>query len=156
MWEVWLCTPAWNHWIGVEPQDPTPGVRKVQSGVPTERMESGSNCQAPQMLLVIVNELVLGSLHHTEARDIRFSVLDTSDTAGCHRLWPRPKRKGAGRKKLHLDPARMRVLGLLRQVAWWQVVWQAGSCDLGTGRPPNSSMGGLYEKRHSMVVRHLL
>jgi hypothetical protein len=37
------------------------------------------------MLLDAEEEPVLGSLVCREARDVRFSVLDTSDTAGCHR-----------------------------------------------------------------------
>ena len=34
------------------------------------------------MMLGTTEEPVLGSLGHMEARDIRFSVLDTSNTAG--------------------------------------------------------------------------
>ena len=52
-----------------------------------ELLEYGSCCQAPQMLLVIVNELVLGSLHHTEARDIRFSLWDISDACCMSQTW---------------------------------------------------------------------
>ena len=79
-------------------------MRKVQSGVPAELLESGSYSRAPQMRLSTTEELVLGSLGCTEARDVRFSVLDTSDAARCHRradnrwgltsgLWPRAERK---------------------------------------------------------------
>ena len=47
--------------------------------------ELGSDSQAPQTQLGTVEEPVLGSLGHTEARDIKFLVVDTTDTTGCHR-----------------------------------------------------------------------
>ena len=56
-------------------------MRKVQSGVPAELLESGSYSRAPQMRLSTTEELVLGSLGCMEARNARFSVLDTMDAA---------------------------------------------------------------------------
>ena len=47
--------------------------------------ELGSDSQAPQTQLGTVEEPVLGSLGHTVARDIKFLVVDTTDTTGCHR-----------------------------------------------------------------------
>lgn len=55
---------------------------KVQSEVSTDLPELGSDSQAPQGA---VEELVVRSLCHMEVRDVRFSVLDTADAAGCHR-----------------------------------------------------------------------
>lgn len=78
-------------------------MKKVQSGVPTDLPKDS---QAPQMLLGTMEKPVLGSLGHTEAREI--SVLDTSDATGCHgraedRVWTlgltlawRPKGKEQG------------------------------------------------------------
>lgn len=56
---------------------------KEQSEVPVHLPESGSDSRAPQTLPGVTEELVLGSLGHMETKDVRFSVLDTSDTAGC-------------------------------------------------------------------------
>lgn len=56
-------------------------VRKTLSGVPTDLPELGSNSQA---LLGSVEEAVLGSLGHTEAKDAMFSLLATTDATGYH------------------------------------------------------------------------
>lgn len=72
----------------------------MQSVVPSDLLESGAD--------TAVEESVLGSLGCMEARVIRFSVLDTSDTAGYHRrvenrmgirgqTLARPKGKGQGK-----------------------------------------------------------
>ena len=63
---------------------PAPGRgRKVQSVVPKDLPELGSDSPAPQTLLGTAEEPVLGSLGCTEPRVIRISVLDTADTTGC-------------------------------------------------------------------------
>lgn len=98
----------------------------MQPEVPEDLSESGSDSWAPQLLLGTAEELVLGSLGHTEVRDIRFSVLDTADTAGCRRraenwgeggqtdgLWPGPDGKGAGRREPGLVTVGTRVSDLL-------------------------------------------
>ena len=43
----------------------------------------GSDSWAPQTQLGTMEEPVPGSLGHTEARDTRFSISDTSDTTVC-------------------------------------------------------------------------
>ena len=62
---------------------PLQGLGKAHSEVPMDLPESGLDSQVTQTPLGATEEQVLGSLGHTEARDIRFSVLDTSDVAGC-------------------------------------------------------------------------
>lgn len=57
-------------------------MKKVQSGVPTNLPEDS---HAPQMLLGTVEEPVLASLGLTEGREVKFSVVDTSDATGCCR-----------------------------------------------------------------------
>lgn len=80
------------------------GLGKEQYEAPAVMLELGSDSWALQMLLDAVEKQVLGFLGHTEARDVRFSVLDTSYTAECHRraknrwgrtgrLWPGAKRE---------------------------------------------------------------
>jgi hypothetical protein len=56
---------------------------KAQSEVPLDLLELGSDFLAPQTLLGTMEEKVLGSLVYTETRDVRFSVLDIKDAAGC-------------------------------------------------------------------------
>ena len=65
-------------------RDPAPRVGKGTVCGPRGTEESGSISPAPQTLLGTVEEPVLGSLGHMEARDIRFSVLDIPDAAVCH------------------------------------------------------------------------
>lgn len=109
-----------------KPQDPTLGVGKAQPEVVTDLLESGSDSRAPQIPLGTPEERVLGSL---SCMEVRLSVLDTTDNAGCRRraenrvgaaggLWPGQKGKGAGRG-LRLVTTRTRILGLLGRVAWW-------------------------------------
>ena len=61
------------------------GLGKEQYEAPAVMLELGSDSWALQMLLDAVEKQVLGFLGHTEARAVRFSVLDTSYTAECHR-----------------------------------------------------------------------
>ena len=60
---------------------------------------SQAHSWAPQMPLGAAEELVLGSLVHTEVRDVRFSVLDTADTAGCRESVDPLADSGPGRRK---------------------------------------------------------
>jgi hypothetical protein len=60
--------------------NPTPEMRNVQSGVPVELLESGSESWTPQKPLGTMEDPVLGSLGCLEARYDRFSL---SDTQGC-------------------------------------------------------------------------
>lgn len=64
----------------VNPQDPTPGEEGTV-WVPTNLLESGSDSLAPPKQLAATEDPVLGSLGCMEVRDIRFSVVDTSDTS---------------------------------------------------------------------------
>lgn len=98
---------------------------KAQSEVPYGNLpESASHSGAPQK--------VLGSLGHTEFRDLRFSVLETSDTAGylspgraenkagaASRLWPRAEGNRAEMRALWLGPVGRGVLGQLQWVGWF-------------------------------------
>lgn len=81
--QVWSCGKL---------QDPDLGVGQAQSEVPVDLPESSSDSQAPQMPLCTTEELILGSLGHTEVRDISFSILDTTSAAGC----PGRAENGAG------------------------------------------------------------
>jgi hypothetical protein len=62
---------------------------KAQSEVPVDlpewSRELGSDSQVTQMLLGTTKEPVRGSLGCKKARDFRFWVFDTTDTAGCLR-----------------------------------------------------------------------
>ena len=71
-----------GHWNVRSCRIPLRWVRKAQPGVLVDLLESDSGSQSPQMLLGTSEELVLGSLSSTEARDDRFSLSDISDTAG--------------------------------------------------------------------------
>ena len=76
-----------GHWLGGclvvrNHRTPLQEVREAQSGISMELSESGSDSQVPQTLLGTKEDPVLGSLGCTEARDVRFSVLDTA--ARCH------------------------------------------------------------------------
>jgi hypothetical protein len=64
-------------------RDPAPRVGKGTVCGPRGTEESGSISPAPQTLLGTVEEPVLGSLGHLEARDVRFSLLDIPDAAVC-------------------------------------------------------------------------
>ena len=76
----------------------------------------------------VAEESVLGSLEHTEARDVRFSVLDTADAAGClgraengaggpsGRLWPAAEGKRTEEGSSSWVPMGRRVLDLLGQL----------------------------------------
>jgi hypothetical protein len=103
----------------------------MQPEVPEDLSESGSDSWAPQLLLGTAEELVLGSLGCTEARDVRFSVLDTA--ARCHgraenRVGPwldsgpgqREKGQGEGSGNCRNESPRLaRVGGLVvRSLAW--------------------------------------
>lgn len=85
---------------------------KEQSEVPVHLPESGSDSRAPQTLPGVTEEPVLGSLGHMETKDVRFSVLDTSDTAGCQ-----------GRAENGAGGWGRRVLGLLWRLG---LGWLAG------------------------------
>ena len=65
-----------------KPLDASQGWEKAQSGVSAELpKESDSNSRVPQTLPGTTKELTLGSLGCTQARDDRFSLLDTTDSA---------------------------------------------------------------------------
>lgn len=61
-----------------KPRDLALGVRQVQTEVPTKLPESSSDSGAPQTALGSAEELVLGSLGCTEARDDRFLLSEFS------------------------------------------------------------------------------
>jgi hypothetical protein len=103
------------------------GMEKVPVGLP----ESGSNSQAPQMPLGTTEEPVLRTLNHMEARNFRFSVLHTTDTAGCrkraeNRVSPHPPhppgRREKGRRELQLVITERRVLVMFCSWEDWSVV----------------------------------
>ena len=63
--------------------DPTQDVGKAQSENPADLLKLILDSPAPQTTLGATEEPVLGSLGHMEARDVRFSVLDSLDATGC-------------------------------------------------------------------------
>ena len=83
-------------------------------------MQSGSNSWVPQTPLGIAEELVLGSLCHTEARDNRFSFLNIPDAAVCERAenkegtlrWTlaRGRREKAWKRELWLGSLRVKSI----------------------------------------------
>ena len=101
--------------------DPTQGT--VQSEVPTDLPELGSDSRALQTPLGALEDRILASLGLTEARDFRFSILDMRNAAECigraeYRvgpmggLWPGAEGKKGRRRELWQVTVRMRVLVL--------------------------------------------
>ena len=114
-----------------KPHEPTLGMKKVQSEISEDLPELGSGSRAPHMPLGATKDLVLGSLDQTEGRDIRFSVLDTENTTGCHRrpenrvgLWVDSdlglKVKGYGEGSGWLLQGRKPLFSLASSLSWWK------------------------------------
>lgn len=117
-------------------KDPTLGWGSVQSGVPVDLPESGSDSQASQVPLDTMEEPVLESLGPMKARDDRVSLLGTSGAAECLRRaknrvgtlrWTRAwELKGKGQREEGSSWGRWGVENLAiprqptRQASWWQ------------------------------------
>ena len=146
--------------LGIGPLDKTnmesltvyPTVSRCQAvrshGTPLQglgwhSLRSPWTCQSgTQMLLGPSEKPVLGSLGFMEAKDIRFSVLDTSDIIGCHRRAEnRVGRKGPGlRGKGLKERAHTGYHGDKSPcLIWWLVqlaAWAGGDYGWSTGMPP--------------------